>query len=212
MEESRLQLAALELLEQVPQGTFDDEVPAQGALVGHLIEASTELDVDLELDLLAFGTLGACHNEPLYTRARSDPLQPWGEFIDTEWYAEGAPIPLLSDPWRQRPLNIVMVPRDILEAIVQPERMRFCDSDHEKLAQVRAELLRDGLREPLELVLDNQGRIILRDGHHRLVVTRAWRHFETLPCIFTRSEQIRVAGFGNLSSLAADLILRGSPA
>ncbi len=146
-------------------------------------------------------------------------MEPWGEFIDTEWYREGVIVPtpvdpITLDPWRARYAGgVVLVPRDILEAVVQPEQLRFCEQgDLTKVYEVRLQISMVGLLEPLELVVDSYGHVILRDGHHRLVATRGWDHFNYLPCVLTRADKIRTNGYGTLDVMLFDLLRRVVPA
>lgn len=140
-------------------------------------------------------------------------MQTWGsEFLDTECYVQHPPPPIdpvTSDPWRiqSRWGPCIMVRRLYLEGVAQPERIRFCEGeDREKTDLVRAELLAEGLREPLELVI-RLNQIVLRDGHHRLVASRDIPHFDMLPCFITPADAARP-----LADQLGELIFWASPA
>ena len=126
------------------------------------------------------------------------------EFLDTEWFYEPAPpAPPTPEPWRSHRLasRCYLLPRGVLLRLAQPERLAQIARDHERLASVRRSLEEDGLHQPLELVIDTEGHIVLRDGHHRLLCSAGLRPFSTLPTFFTRSP-----GIGVPSSRAADLL------
>lgn len=126
----------------------------------------------------------------------------WGEFLDTEWYQEGIVIerpvdPITLDPWRTSGRwegRIFLISRELIEKVAQTERIIFCYGDSDRVRHIREEIFTGGLREPLELVVDLNGRVVLRDGHHRLLATDGLEHFQKLPVIITHSDRIRVDG------------------
>lgn len=76
--------------------------------------------------------------------------------------------PLVHEPWRETHPDAVEVPLAALRAVAQPEdlqRARSCDRPRLLARQIAQE----GLRQPLELRFDRQGRVVLGDGHNRLV-------------------------------------------
>ena len=115
----------------------------------------------------------------------------WGEYLDDEWYYQSPAVPPRPEPWRDHPLSsqAVLVPRHIVEMLAQPARVGQISRDTERLDSIRASLLSDGLKEPLEIVVD--GRIVLRNGHHRLTCTTELPGFEMWPVVFAPSDGIR---------------------
>lgn len=126
----------------------------------------------------------------------------WGEFLDHEWYY-AAVMPRVKEPWRRHPMAVhsFLFPRELISTLAQDERLREVRSDHERIETIRSSLLQDGLCKPLELVVDAQGRLVLWDGHHRLLASEGISWLARLPAYFTRSESIRV-----LSQPVADLL------
>ncbi len=134
----------------------------------------------------------------------------WGEFLDHEWYAEGAPVVVPQDPWRTNPLwagQTVEMSREILKKMVNKEQMqRIQLRDMAKVHEVAASISEVGLERPLTLVVDRAGWIVLKDGHHRLLATEGMGGYESLPCTLKYSEKIRVAS-ANLSEVLFDLLV-----
>ncbi|QBQ74836.1 hypothetical protein [Caudovirales GX15bay] len=120
--------------------------------------------------------------------------EPYGEFLDYEWYYTPCPVPAVVEPWRSHRFagRCFLVPRELLFRVAQQERLTLIAQDTERLVRVRASLQTDGLRFPLELVIDDGGHIVLRDGHHRLLSSEGLPLFRRLPVYFTRSPGIGV--------------------
>lgn len=115
-----------------------------------------------------------------------------GEYLDLEWYYEPSPQPEPQpEPWRQHRLapQCVLVPRQILLSLAQGPRLVEVGRDWAAIAEIRVQLENEGLREPLELVIDRDGRIVLRDGHHRILATDGMGQFDYLPVLITRSDR-----------------------
>lgn len=113
------------------------------------------------------------------------------EFLDLEWYYAEPPAPEpRPEPWRHHPLAgaCLLFARDVLMAMAQGPRLALISRDGEYLDRLRASLVAEGLKVPLELVIDREGRIVLKDGHHRLLVTEGVEGFETFPARLTRSD------------------------
>lgn len=144
----------------------------------------------------------------------------WGEYLDTEWYRDQVVVEVPEDPWTADPWRgqtkfgpMFLVPRDLLHSIAQTERVSWCmDHDHDQLMLVQKDIAERGIEEPLELVIDASGRLILRDGHHRLMATGWHPHFNLLPCYFTHSDRIRASGAQPIGLLLTDLLARSVPA
>jgi hypothetical protein len=84
----------------------------------------------------------------------------------------------------------VLVPRDVIEVLAQPARIGQVSRDTQRLDSIRASLLSEGLRAPLEVAIE--GRVVLRDGHHRFTCTGGMEGWDIWPVVFTGSDGIRV--------------------
>lgn len=114
-----------------------------------------------------------------------------GEFLDHEWYSSFEPVP---EPWREHrwAARSFLFTRSFLLDLAQPERLQQVRADTEHIAALRHDLSVNGLRRPLEVVIDRAGRVVLRDGHHRLVASAGLPGFTTFPVVFTESDHVRV--------------------
>lgn len=113
------------------------------------------------------------------------------EFLDTEWYEPWPEPPTpghMLDPWRSNP-SAVLIERSIIERLAKGERLveieRF---DVARIEMIAASIEEEGLREPLLVLVTDNGAIALKEGHHRLVATRRWEHFRSLPVVIRRGE------------------------
>lgn len=82
------------------------------------------------------------------------------------------------------------LPTDTILTIVDPDQLAVAQADTERVARLAAHIAAHGLRHPLEIVADARGRIVLKDGHHRLVVALRTGTV-ALPVTIKRSERIR---------------------
>lgn len=142
----------------------------------------------------------------------------YGEFLDTEWLEPWpdppppVPEPHTLDPWRcHAGPDVILVPRELVERLVQPDRMREIADDVEDLEELAESIESVGLQNPLRLVVDQNGKICVRNGHHRIIVTRRWEHFEWLPLRIERSDGIRVNRAVRVSDVILELLLRSAP-
>lgn len=83
--------------------------------------------------------------------------------------------------------------RELLHEIAQPARLREIGTDVERLGWLRGLLLTDGLERPLEVTVDVHGRIVLGNGHHRLLCTEGEPGWDFFPVVFVPSDGIRVS-------------------
>lgn len=133
------------------------------------------------------------------------------EFLDTEWYESERFIRqpgYMKDPWKSNKQykDIFLVPRIFLETITQKKQYNYClITDQEKVFEVKRDINENGLRNPLEIVVDSGGSIVLRDGHHRLLATDGIDHFIYLPCFMTQSENIRASGARQLMDCLTEM-------
>lgn len=145
-------------------------------------------------------------------------MEPWGEFLDTEWLRPWpdlpapTPEPHTRDPWRNRHLDVLLVPRHIVETIVQPDWMRNIEiNEMDKVAELHASIAEFGLQEPLIVAYDDAGKITLRHGHHRTMATRGWPHFDWLPVRLVKSDRITVNRSARIGYVLYDLLFHSFP-
>lgn len=115
----------------------------------------------------------------------------FSEYEDTEWYQPWPEPPVPGhqlDPWRSDP-SAFLVSRELVERLAKGERLieieRF---DVDRIEAIAASIAEEGLREPLLVLVTDAGAIALKEGHHRLVATRRWEHFSSLPVVIRRGE------------------------
>lgn len=86
-----------------------------------------------------------------------------------------------------------MVATTAVSALASPDRYREVNrTDKAWIAELRADIEVHGFRNWLEIVVDDGGRLVLRDGYHRLVVAQELG-VDRLPVTFTPSP--RIPGF-----------------
>lgn len=140
------------------------------------------------------------------------------EFIDTEWYEPwpdppAPPVELFKqDPWRGAHRDVFLVPRAIVEDAVQVNWMRDVErTEAWKIEELAADIEVNGLRTPLLLSVDRDGRLILHHGHHRTAATRRWAWFDWLPVQVQLSERIRIHKPARVQDHILELMRRACP-
>lgn len=97
------------------------------------------------------------------------------------------------EPWRQHlwAADCVQVELGLLELAANRQRsLLLIQSELEQLRELEADIRENGLRTPLELVVDVRGKIGVTEGHHRIIVCR-WIGMTHLPCRFAESEGLK---------------------
>lgn len=117
-----------------------------------------------------------------------------------------APPKRTAEPWESAFPTATLIPVITLQIIAQPDDLVRARRDRDRVASINDQIASaGGLTTPLEVVVDRQGRVVLGDGHHRLVnATNTGR--ATMPVTFTMVSKI--GGFGRpitalLNGLAA---------
>ncbi len=117
------------------------------------------------------------------------------EFLDTEWYDHWQETPVKTQGWETGRFadQTVLLPLALVRKLAQPNRLseiQLTDKDHlqDLLTSVKAR----GFDEPMVVVLDDHGRIVLKDGHHRLIVAVQLKLLK-VPVRFQRSKRINTA-------------------
>lgn len=93
------------------------------------------------------------------------------EFLDDEWAHRPVIAPPPGPGWRQGPWanEVVEVPRVLVARLAQPNRMSDIVADADHIDNLTASIGSRGFDEPMVVVVDKHGRMLLKDGHHRLV-------------------------------------------
>jgi hypothetical protein len=115
--------------------------------------------------------------------------------------------PFADGPWRPMP-GVVLVDTRLLTSATEPSEYQRAASasDRDRVVLLEEGIAADGLRVPLQVNLDQRGRLRLADGHHRLVVANRMGA-EGVPVAFNEVEHIRgwsVAAAPFLLSLVMD--------
>lgn len=115
----------------------------------------------------------------------------FSEYEDAEWYEPWPEPPTpghMLDPWRSNP-SAVLIDRGIIERLAKGERLAEIERfDTARIDAIASSIEQEGLREPLLVLATDGGAIALKEGHHRLVATRRWKHFSSLPVVIKRGE------------------------
>lgn len=77
-----------------------------------------------------------------------------------------------AEPWEQHPRasGCVLLPSSLLIQMIDPAKVAaMWRTEAEKMEEIAASLESEGLREPLLIVMD-EGRVALKDGHHRVAI------------------------------------------
>lgn len=142
----------------------------------------------------------------------------FAEFEDGQWYDPWPDPPAPSpeahtlDPWRGRFTDVLLIPRHIVESVVQPDWMRNIEvNEMGKVFALQASIAEVGLQEPLIVAYDDAGKIALRHGHHRTMATRGWSHFDWLPVRLQKSERITVHRAARIGYVLFDMLFHSVP-
>lgn len=87
-----------------------------------------------------------------------------------------------TEPWKDHPkaerVALRLVPLHILEASADQNQLKQIHTrEQQYIAELMQSLQADGLHEPLQMGIDKRGRLLLKNGHHRLVAATLldWR-------------------------------------
>lgn len=138
----------------------------------------------------------------LATRPRPEPEpapEPKVELPGPEW---------IPEPWRVTSPDAVLVSIDVLHLVAIPEDLRRAVNDQARSDKLFGLLAEQGCRTPLELVHDLHGRVVLGDGHNRLVAGSrlGW---SALPVVFKGSP--RITGYARPAKIFMAALARTAP-
>lgn len=124
---------------------------------------------------------------------RPRPLPPAGPgTIDLSAYALTVDPPY-PDPWTGLVPHATELPLDVIRRYAVPADTARAAADEERLSWIAGQVTADGVRGAMCIRVDQFGRAVLEDGHHRLeVAPRLGR--ESWPVEFKPSE--RITGYG----------------
>lgn len=103
----------------------------------------------------------------------------------------------LPQPWRQTSPEALLLPTELVLKFTDPGRLSLLRvSEPQQLEELKTSMLKDGLRTPLELYMDVNGKVRLQEGHHRMCVAIEHLHeFPKVPVLF-RETNGRIKSYG----------------
>lgn len=94
----------------------------------------------------------------------------------------------LDEPWRERECGAL--PTAVVYALADRERLCHIEGHEEFLLEILgADILANGLQDPLEVTVDADG-VRLRNGHHRVILATRYG-IEWMPVVFKTSPRIK---------------------
>lgn len=98
----------------------------------------------------------------------------------------------LPQPWRKDAQNVYFLPTEFVLKFTDRQRMALLRaSEPEYLAELAQDMLTYGIKTPMELWLDSNGKLRLQEGHHRMCVVDENRdRFLRVPVILNHSKGI----------------------
>ena len=97
----------------------------------------------------------------------------------------------LPEPWRDRP-DLSLMPVEVLFQIADKKRLsQIFRMEQPLMGFIQEDILENGITGFGEIVLDEAGRVVLRDGHHRLLICERCG-IKWLPVVFSSSPRIRM--------------------
>lgn len=88
----------------------------------------------------------------------------------SDWWRLELPPAQPPEPWRNgRWENVIVLERAQVMSWADPVKLRDASRECERMARVE-KLAHEGFEEPVTAVVNGQGRIVLKDGYHRMVI------------------------------------------
>lgn len=95
------------------------------------------------------------------------------------------------EPWRDSPMDVVLIPLEAVIHFTDPAKLAFIEQfEYDQVEALRLVICSEGLKSPLEMVIDIFGKLTLRNGHHRLLALRDLGENE-IPVYFLKSNNVR---------------------
>ena len=95
----------------------------------------------------------------------------------------------LPQPWRKEHPDALFLPSEFILGFAEQARMALLrSSERLQIEDLEKDLLSNGIRTPLEIWLDANGKLRLQEGYHRMCVVEAnISSFPRVPVYFYRS-------------------------
>lgn len=155
--------------------------------------------------------LGVAGGRAAY-RAKPPPPPVGPGAIDLTGYRLDVPAPPDPPPWWQLVPHAVELPLDLIRRFAVPADVQRAGADRARVDHIRALTETEGIRAAMCIRVDEHGRAVLEDGHHRLEVA-ALTGAATWPVEFKPSD--RITGYGRpvlwLVAALAELVKAGQP-
>lgn len=143
---------------------------------------------------------------------RSQLSEPWIEFLDTEWYGWGQVPEGDRDAWKQGrwAATTVEIHLHLVRQLGQPNRLtEIALTDAELIDEITQSVLERGFDHPMIVVVDKHGRMLLRDGHHRLIAATRLG-IAKVPVRFEQGERIKSPTAVPVATMLPTLLLAAS--
>lgn len=128
------------------------------------------------------------------------------EFLDTEWHDRPPFTPKARDAWRIEYPEAIPLPISLVRKLAQPNRLAEISlNDRDLLDYLTTSIGDRGFDEPMMVVLDDHGRVLLRDGHHRLIAASVLG-LSTVPVVFQQSKKINIATAQSVAAMLPRLL------
>lgn len=108
----------------------------------------------------------------------------WAEFLDESHFDR--PLPPIPSELTEK---VILVPLEWVRRIAQVGQLKRARADVARLQKLTLEGVR--IRRPLKIVVDHNSKIVLEDGHHRIIHADIHK-LQEVPVRFVRSDKIRV--------------------
>lgn len=110
------------------------------------------------------------------------------------------PLPL-EQPWRKTNPDAILVPTNFILGAIDIGRVSLIrNRDREMIAELEQDMLKNGIKTPLELWIDSTGHLRLQEGYHRMVVA------EGNPLRFPRVPVILKVSDGKIKSYGISIV------
>lgn len=133
----------------------------------------------------------------------------WQEFLDAEWFqSDWVEVSKPVEGWTidRYAEETVLLPLSLIKPLAQPNRLNEISLiDKDLLDDIEVSLAERGFDTAMVVVVDDFGRIVLKDGHHRLIAALRLR-LQVVPVRFQRGKKINTTA-SSLSELLPRLLL-----
>jgi hypothetical protein len=146
----------------------------------------------------------------MFRKVKSAPPVPYHLQPYTYKYVLDPVVPLPA-PWKDHQFakSVYLLPLDFCMTFVDNSYLLKVERDDTlRIAELAESMLVEGIKTPIILVIDGQGKLRYHDGYHRLSVILANReHFPYIPCLLNHSTGT-VRAYGRTVQSEIDTILK----